>query len=131
MMHSVFEGQLLCPRPGACRGRLLPPRTGLHAGGLDPGEKETGDPTGEVVIDQIPGRVRIEFTLPVNPLTVLRGGVRLQGPDGAPVRFTAHTGLGRREMILGPATSVSPLTVILDGVESLSGRRLPRTVRRP
>jgi hypothetical protein len=93
-------------------------------------EKETGDPAGEVVIHQIPGMVRLEFAVPVNPLTILRG-VRLLAPDGAPVNFTVHTGLDRREMILIPAKSASPLTVLLDGVESLSGRCLPHMIRRP
>jgi hypothetical protein len=94
-------------------------------------EKEAGDPSSEVAVLQIPGAVRIRFGLPVNLLTVLRGGIRLSGPDGAPVRFTVQAGLDRRELTLVPARSAGPLTVVLDGVESRSGRRLPTMLRRP
>ena len=94
-------------------------------------EREISDLAGEAVVDQVPGRVRIKFAQAVNPLTILRGGVRLLGADGAAVSFTIHTGLDRREMILIPAKSAGPLTVLMDGVESVSGRHLPRTVRRP
>jgi methionine-rich copper-binding protein CopC len=94
-------------------------------------EKETDDPAGEVAVHQMPGAVRIRFARPVNPLTILRGGIRLLRSDGTPVNFTVQAGLDRREMTLVPATSAGPLTVLLDGVESRSGSRLPTMVRRP
>jgi hypothetical protein len=93
-------------------------------------EKEADDTPGEVAAVQT-GAIRMKFTRPVNPFTVLRGGVKLLGPDGAPVDFTTQTSMDRTEMLLAPAALAGPLTVAIDGVESRAGRRLETEIRRP
>ena len=94
-------------------------------------EKEADDAPCEVAIVRVPGAIRLQFSRPINPLTALRGGVKLLGPDGASVDFTTQTSVDRTEMLLTPATLAGPLTVVIDGVESRAGRRLEPQTRRP
>jgi hypothetical protein len=93
-------------------------------------ENEVEDGRGEVEVVQAPGAIRMRFSGPVNPLTVLRGGVKLSAPDGAPVDFTTQTSMDGTVMLLMPALD-KPVTVVIDGVESRAGRRLETQIRRP
>jgi hypothetical protein len=95
---------------------------------IDSVENQAAD---DVAIARSPGAIRLRFSHAVNLLTVLRGGIHLQGTDKTPVVFTVRSSLDRKEIILVPASSIGPLTVILDGVEYRNGKQLPAMVGRP
>jgi hypothetical protein len=77
------------------------------------------------------GIFRVHFSHPVNPLTLRRKGTRLLKPDGTSVGFTTLTSSDQKEVTLVPDHTDAPLTLILEGIESRSGRPVPRHVRRP
>jgi hypothetical protein len=93
-------------------------------------EKEFDDGAGAIALIHTPGAIRIKFSQSMNSLTVLRGGIKLLGPDGVMVEFTTRTRVDRTEMLLSPSTLAGPLTVVIDGVESRTGRRLESQILR-
>jgi hypothetical protein len=93
-------------------------------------EWEADAAPGEVAVLRTPGAIRMKFSQPVNPLTVLRGGVKPLRPGGVSVDFTTQISIDRWEMLLAPAALPGPLTVVIDGLESRAGHRLEPKIRR-
>jgi large repetitive protein len=82
-------------------------------------------PTLESVTREAAGSIAVRFRGPVNPLTAARGGLQLLGPDGQPVPFTLESALDDALLRLTPARLLPAVTVLIDGLESRAGARLP------
>ena len=91
---------------------------------VDPDETE-GTPGVESAAGEGVGNIVVRFLHPVNPLTVDRGGIQVLGPDGQPVAFTMEVSLDGTTIRLTPSQVLSSTTVVVDGVESRRGARVP------
>ncbi|HEY2012826.1 MAG TPA: hypothetical protein VGH38_04960, partial [Bryobacteraceae bacterium] len=72
------------------------------------------------------GAVRVDFSGPINPLTASESTVRLYDTTGAAVPFRIAFTPDDGSLLLYPAKSSDPLRVSIDGIESLSGVRIPK-----
>jgi hypothetical protein len=97
---------------------------------IQTGKEEQDNPAVTAVVRE-PGALRIRFNEAINSLTLRRGGIRLQRPDGTSANFTTVTSVDGSEVTLVPTESAEPLTVIMNGIESRRGGRVSDQVHRP